>query len=168
MTLTLILIWITLFVALGTGILVRLKVIRYWPKIYIVSFLSNMSILGLYYCLPNLVGLDYYFVNVLKTAPLVILLVYFAQHDPKQNWSYRAMCWVLITQIITSCIHMWSELTFIYYDELSFTSTVAELIILLVGGHNARITNMDGDLRSPLNTTFGGSWAKRHIEHRER
>jgi hypothetical protein len=136
-------------------------VISKWPKIFIVSALSNAGILALYYS-PSLSGLPYYLIGTLKTVPLIMLLVYLAQKDPSPNWTYRAMCWVFILQILTSGWHILAGLSSPYYDQLSLFATVAELLIITLGGLDVRFSYTRGRADLSRRAMDCSTWARRH------
>lgn len=158
---SLLLIWIALTLS-GIGSLLNyLNLIPKWPNIYIVSFLSNILILGFYYT-PSLFGVEYYFLNIVKTAPLIMLLVWLARKDPSPNWSYRALCLVLIMQVMSGGCHILLDLNFFYYDQLSLLATILELIIIVGGGVNVRFSRTPHGTRDSSSTESCSLWAKRH------
>ncbi len=138
----------------ATGVLSR------WPKIFYVTALSNASVLVLYY-LPGLSGHPYYLLGMLKIIPLILLLVYLAQRDPSPNWTYRAICCVLIMQIITSGWHVYANLESPYYDQLSLAATVIELIIIMLGGFNVRISYTLGHTDLCRRSADCSAWVRR-------
>lgn len=131
------LIWLTLGLSISFIVAAKFKFIPSWPKVFIVSAVSNAMMLYLYY-MPDLYGYTYYLFNIIRIVPLVLLLVYLAQKDPAPNWTYRAMCLLLIFETITYGWHILAALNSPYYDELSLTATVIELLIITLGGFNVR------------------------------
>ena len=159
------LIWLALTASVLLAVMSHIGVLNRWPKIFIVSALSNASILALYYA-PGLSGLSYYLIGILKIIPLIMLLVYLAQKDPAPNWTYRAMCWVFILQIITSGWHILSGLMSPYYDQLSLLATVAELLIITLGGLNVRLSYSLGHTDLCRRTNDCSTWARQHHKGR--
>ncbi len=160
------LIWIVLAIALCLWILSTARITSKWPKVFIVSALSNICILGLYYT-PGLYGITYYFINIVKVIPLILLLIWIARADPDQNWSYRAMCLILILQIVTSGWHILTNLSFKFYDELSLFATLLEMLILIIGGLNVNFRWLVGDSRDSDSASRSSTWARSSIERRE-
>lgn len=156
------LLWFTTFLS-GGMVLLRWKgILKAWPSVCIVSFVSSISMLALFY--SPLYGMNYYMINVIKIEPLIVLLVILARIDPSPNWSYRAMCWILILHIITDGMHVLTNLDFIYFDQFSLTTSILEILVLLFGGLNVRFTLM-GKLISRTHSVSDigtcSTWAKR-------
>lgn len=155
------LIWLALIASIVLAMLSAVGALPNWPKIYIVTALSNVGVLSLFY-MPGLSGYSYYLIGIIKIIPLIMLLVYLAQKDPAPNWTYRAMCWVFILQIVTSGWHVLSGLHSPYYDQLSLIATVAELTIITLGGFNVRLTRISDRACSPRGIAHCSTWARRH------
>ena len=113
MSLSILLIWLLIIASIAMLLLSKYKVLKQWPKVPIVTLVSNLSILFLFY--SPLYGEVYYLANIVKIIPLIMLLVYFASKDPAPSWAYRAMCWLFIGQIAIYGIHIMTNLGFIYY-----------------------------------------------------
>jgi hypothetical protein len=161
------LIWLALVVSIVMATLSAVGALPNWPKIYIVTALSNVGVLSLFY-MPGLSGYSYYLIGIIKIIPLIMLLVYLAQKDPAPNWTYRALCWVFILQIVTSGWHILAGLDSPYYDQLSLIATVAELIIIFLGGYNVRFTRISPNPRSSRSAAYCSTWARRYNESGER
>jgi len=157
------LIWLALIASSVLAVLSAIGTLAHWPKTYIVIALSNIGVLSLYY-MPGLYGYLYYLASIVKIVPLILLLVYLAQKDPAPNWTYRAMCWVFILQIITIGWHILTGLNSPYYDQLSLTATVLELAVIILGGFNVRLTPISDRACSPRGIAYSSNWARRHNE----
>lgn len=155
------LIWLALTASIVLATLSAVGALPNWPKIFIVTALSNVGVLSLYYT-PGLSGYSYYLIGIIKIIPLIMLLVYLAQRDPAPNWTYRAMCWVFILQIVTTGWHILTGLNAPYYDQLSLIATVAELTIITLGGFNVRLTRISDCAHSPRSIAHCSTWARRH------
>lgn len=157
------LIWITLFISLGFTAFSKMKVIPEWPKVFIVSVINNILLLAFYYH-PDLYGYTYYLCNVIRVIPLILILVYLAQQDPKPNWTYRAMCLLLIGEIIVYGWHILSGLNSPYYDGLSMATTVIELCIVVFGGFNVERFNVFNNPDHCDSTSRCSNWVYRDKE----
>lgn len=127
---------LTLLISASLLFLEFAGVVRQWPKISIVSFIQSGTVLLLYY--SPLFGLHYYMANMFVAAFLIILLVHIASVDPSPNWSYRAMCWTIILQIMVYGAHILTDFSFVYYDSLSLLTSLMEIAVLLSGGFNVK------------------------------
>lgn len=159
------LIWITLFLAIFFIATSKLKMTPSWPKVFIVSTASNAMVLLFYYT-PDLYGYSYYLLNIVRIAPLVLLLVYLARRDPAPNWTYRAMCLLLIFETVTYGWHVLSELNSPYYDELSMGATVIELLIIILGGFNVDISVTFNNSNNRRRSSDFSNWVYRDQERR--
>lgn len=158
------LIWLTLSVSILFIAAAKLNIIPNWPKVFIVSALSNAMMLCLYY--SPVYGYTYYLFNIMRIIPLVLLLVYLAQKDPAPNWTYRAMCLLLIFEIITYGWHILSSLQSPYYDQLSLSATVIELIIITLGGFNVDISIGFNNTDNRRRSSDCSNWAYRDQKSR--
>jgi len=155
------LLWFTTILS-GTVSLLRWKgILKSWPKVCIVSFVSCVSMLSLYY--SPLSGMNYYLVSIIKIEPLILLLVVLASMDESPNWSYRAMCWILILQIVTDGLHILTNLNFVYFDQFSLTTSILEILVLLFGGLNVRFTLMGKLINRTGCANTSRTWAKRNL-----
>lgn len=159
--LTLSLVWLTLVLSL----VITLVLPKRWPKISVVCLLSNSLILAMYYT-PYLYGSQYYFLNMIKIVPLIMILVVLAQTDPAPNWSYRAMCYVFIAETLTLGWHIISGLTSPFYDQLSLATTIAELLILITGSLNVRYSNLHGLTFVICDYSRSDNWSARNKKSR--
>ncbi len=155
------LLWFTTLLSGVVTLLAWKGILKNWPKISIVSFTSNVSMMLLYY--SPLSGMNYYLANVIKIELLIMMLVVLAGSDKSFNWSYRAMCWILILQIFTNGLHMWNNLDFVYFDQFILTTTILEILLLLLGGLNVRFTRMGKLINRVCGTVFSSPWAKRNL-----
>lgn len=155
------LIWLALAASTVLAVLSARGALPNWPKTYIVIALSNAGVLAFYY-MPHLYGYLYYLAGMAKIVPLILLLVYFAQKDPAPNWTYRAMCWVFILQIVTIGWHILTGLNSPFYDQLSIIATVAELAVITLGGFNVRFTLISDRAVSSRGAAYCSTWAKRN------
>lgn len=136
-----------------------------WPKVFSVSVLSNAAILALFYS-PHIYEYGYYLLDLVKVVPLVLLLVYVARKDPAPNWTYRAMCWVFILQIATGGWHILAGLNSPYYDQLSMSTTAIELMIIVIGGFNVRLSIVGKRAGSNCSSPSCSLWVKRNSASR--
>jgi len=159
----LLLLWFTTLLSGGITLLRWKGILKAWPSVCIVSFLSSISMLVLYY--SPLYGMNYYMANVIKIEPLIVLLVILARIDPSPNWSYRAMCWILILHIVTDGMHILTNLNFVYFDQFSLTTSILEILVLISGGLNVRFTpvgKLISRTQSIDNINTCSTWAKRN------
>lgn len=150
------LVWLNFALACGLALSPRIK----WSRVFYVIALSNAGIIALYYA-PDVFGYQYYFANILKVVPLIMLLVHFARSDYSPNWSYRAMCWVFILEIITGGWHILSNMQSPFYDELMVTASLMELTIITIGGLNVRLSALVGRAADPVSPPRCSLWARR-------
>lgn len=151
-------IWILMFISLFISLLSIFKVLNEWPKVPFVIFLSNALILMTYY--SPLIGHSYYLANIYKVIPLIIILVTFAQIDPKPNWSYRALCLVLISQVMLYGIHTISEFQFAYYDGVNTGITAMEFVVLLLGGINVNFNFINRVFGRDCGSSHCSNWVR--------
>lgn len=154
------LIWLTFGLSMLFIGAAKLKIIPSWPKVFIVSAISNAMMLYFYY-MPELYGYNYYLLNTLRIVPLVLILVYLAQRDPAPNWTYRAVCLLLIFETITYGWHILAALNSPYYDQLSLTATVIELLIITLGGFNVRFSFIGDSYRRISGSSDCSTWVHR-------
>lgn len=160
MDLSLGLIWLTLALSSGLALSSYLGLTAKWPKFFYVSALSNLSVLALYYT-PGMYGYHYYFANILRVLPLIMWLVHLARTDPSPNWTYRALCLILIFQIITGGWHVLASLHSPYYDQLSLAATIMELMVIIIGGFNVRFSAMVRRSNHRHRAAPCSTWARR-------
>jgi len=156
------LVWFLLLISIVLLITTLSGALIHKPKVYVVSLFSNASILILYY-IPSLYGVDYYFINTIKIIPLMLLLIYLACNDRAYNWSYRAMCTIFGMQIFNSAWHILAGLNSPYYDQISFLTSLMELLII-TGGCNVKFTRMVDRFGYGRDNFNFGSWAKLHYK----
>ncbi len=162
MSLGILLIWLLVLLS-GTMIwLSRCGILKQWPKVPAVALISNLSILLIYY--SPLSGHIYYLINIVKIAPLIILLVYLASKDPSPAWSYRAMCWIFISQLTIHSLHIILDLKFQYYDISALITTAIEFVVLICGGINVRLSFMGKSNYNRNGTKSSHTWARSHIK----
>ncbi len=162
MAIELLLLWMLTGLS-GTITLLRWStVLKKWPSISNISFLNNVLILVLFY--SSLSGLNYYVIHLLCLEPLIILLVYQARKDPLANWSYRAMCLLLIFQVVNVGSHILTGNNFIYYDKFSLLVTLLEFVLILTGGINVRPIIFGNVLDSFRSFIPCGSWVRSHTK----
>lgn len=157
---SILLIWLTLGISVGLILLSKFKFIPNWPKVFIVSALSNASMLTFYY-LPDLYGYTYYFCNVLRIVPLILILVYLARKDPTPNWTYRAMCLLLIGETVMYGWHILTALNSPFYDGLSLTTSIIELLIITFGGFNVRYSFINHSFYTCDSSKSCSTWVHR-------
>lgn len=155
------LIWLTLVISILFMGATKVEIIPAWPKVFIVAAISNAMMLVFYYH-PNLYGYNYYLCNILRIVPLILILVYLAQKDPSPNWTYRAMCLLLIFETITYGWHILSELNSPYYDQLSLSATIIELLIIIMGGFNVRFSIFNSITGNGRSHTHCSTWVSRN------
>lgn len=154
------LIWLTLGLSISFIAANKLNLIPDWPKVFIVSALSNASMLVLYY-LPDIYGYTYYFCNVLRIVPLILILVYLARKDSVPNWTYRAMCLLLIGETVMYGWHILAGLNSPFYDEISLTTSIIELLIITLGGSNVRYSFINHNFYTCDSSKNCSTWVHR-------
>ncbi len=162
MSLGIILIWLLVFLSGTMLILSRRGILKEWPKVPTVTLISNISILLLFY--SPLYGHIYYLINIIKIAPLIMILVYLASKDPSPVWSYRAMCWIFISQLTIHSVHIMLDLKFQYYDVAALITTALEFAVIICGGLNVRLSFMDKSNYNRSGTKNSNTWARSHIK----
>jgi len=147
----------------GTIIFLKWKgILKKGCHVCIVSFIYTACVLGLYY--SPLSGINYYLANLLLIEPLIILLVFLASRDPNPNWSYRGMCLIFIFIIVTLGLHILTDKNFAYYDDFSLTASILEILVLLTGGLNVRLTIFDNLFSDHRRAVFSNTWVRHNFK----
>jgi hypothetical protein len=157
-------VWLLAILSTAMIVLSKAGKLKQWPKVPLVALLSNISVIIIYNSFSY--GQVYYLINIIKIAPLILLLCHFAGKDPAPNWSYRAMCLVFILQIAIHGIHVLTDLNFTYYGQAYFIASAFEFAVILLGGFNVRLSFVDKNNNNTGGAKDRSIWARQNIKAR--